>query len=390
MLLLEADGKRLLREAGMAVPEGIVLRDVADAGTLPGSGPWIAKAQVPVGGRGKAGGVRRVDRVDELGAVLGAMLGSHIKGCAVREVLVEEVSAGAEHYLAVLVDAEAGALRLLYSSHGGMDVESRGFGDGHGVSIAFAPEPAALDEAIAGLLTSVPAERRDGLRTAATQLGRLVLQRQLLLAEVNPLFAVDARRWVAGDAKVVIDMNAVPGQPALRTLLEERRDAYPDAWRKVSEDFDFVEIDEGGEIGLVTTGAGLSMMLIDELVARGLKPYNFCDMRTGQMRGSPARLLRIFDWLAAARDVRVLIVNIFAGITDLAEFAKLLVDALRARPGFRPPVVARLIGNGEAAARAIVEANPDLLIRWEPDLERAIAAAADALRGAAKESRHAA
>lgn len=390
MLLLEADGKRLLREAGIPVPEGVVFRDAADPGGLPGEGPWIAKAQVPVGGRGKAGGVRRVDGVQALGPVLADMLGATIKGCAVREVLVEAVSGGDEHYLAILVDAEAGALRLLYSSHGGMEVESQGFGGGHGISIPFAPEHEALDEAVAAMLAAVPPAGRDSLRSVATRLGRLVLERQLLLAEINPLFAVDAGPWVAGDAKVVIDMNAVPAQPALRDLLEARRDAYPDAWRKLSEDFDFVEIDPHGEIGLVTTGAGLSMMLIDELVAQGLKPYNFCDMRTGQMRGSPARLLRIFDWLAAAPDVRVLMVNIFAGITDLAEFAQLLVDALRARPAFRPPVVARLTGNGEAAARAIVAASADLHIRWEPDLERAIAATAEALRAAPKEARHAA
>jgi len=389
MLLLEADGKRLLREAGISVPEGVVFRDAADRRELAGGGPWIAKAQVPVGGRGKAGGVRRVDDAQALGPVLADMLGATIKGCVVREVLVEAMSGGEEHYLAILVDAETGALRLLYSSHGGMEVESQGFGDGHGISIPFAPERAALDEAIDALLAAVPPARRDSLRVVATQLGQLVLERQLLLAEINPLFAANADRWVAGDAKVVIDMNAVPGQPVLREMLERRRDAYPDAWRKLSEDFDFVEIDPRGQIGLVTTGAGLSMMLIDELVARGLRPYNFCDMRTGQMRGSPARLLRIFDWLAAAPDVRVLLVNIFAGITDLAEFAQLLVQALRARPDFRPPVVARLVGNGEAAARAIVEAVPELRIRWEPDLEQAIAATAEALRAQA-EAQHAA
>ena len=83
-----------------------------------------------------------------------------------------------------------------------------------------------------------------------------------------------------------------------------------------------------GEIGLVTTGAGLSMMLIDELTARGGKPLNFCDIRTGQMRGSPARLQRVLEWITSRPSLRVVLVNIFAGITDLAEFATLLATAI--------------------------------------------------------------
>ena len=81
-----------------------------------------------------------------------------------------------------------------------------------------------------------------------------------------------------------------------------------------------MELDPEGEIGLVTTGAGLSMMLIDELAARGMKPLNFCDIRTGQMRGSPARLMRVLEWITARPSLRAVLVNVFAGITDLAEF----------------------------------------------------------------------
>ncbi|WP_326538286.1 ATP-grasp domain-containing protein [Pseudorhodoferax sp.] len=374
MMLVEADGKRLLHEAGIAVPPGRCWSSPDAALPVAGTGPWMAKAQVPVGGRGKAGGVRPVPDTAQLHETLAAMFGLHIKGHVVREVLVEQqIGHGAtEHYLAILVDAGSGALRLLYTARGGMDVESIGFAGDEGFSQAFSPDAAALQGAIEALAATVPATLRAGLVDVARRLGSLVLAQQLLLAEINPLFADDAGHWVAGDAKVVIDMNAVPRQPALRSLLTERQAMYPDAWRKLSEDFDFVEIDPDGRVGLVTTGAGLSMMLIDELVAQGVSPFNFCDMRTGQMRGSPARLLLILDWLAQARDVRVLLVNIFAGITDLSEFTQLLVDALRARPGFRRPVVARLVGNGQAAAQRIVADHPDLGIRFEPDLEAAI------------------
>ncbi|OZI31876.1 hypothetical protein CAL29_28880 [Bordetella genomosp. 10] len=378
MLLLEVDGKRLFRAAGIATPEGVLLAEAAPPASLPGAGPWIAKAQVPVGGRGKAGGVLPVAGLQALPEALGKLLGLEIKGCVTREVLVEEVAAGDEHYLSIMVDAGAGGIRLMHTAHGGMNVESHApAGDGFDELLPL--DRQAVASAISRLVQRQPATLRDGLQATASRLADLFFERQLMLAEINPLFALPDGRFVAGDAKVVIDMNALPAQPELRELIERGRERYPDAWRKLAEDFDFVEIDRQGQVGLVTTGAGLSMMLIDEMVGRGLKPFNFCDMRTGQMRGSPARLLRIFDWLEAAPDVRVVLVNIFAGITDLSEFTQLLIDALHERAAFRRPIVARLVGNGEAAARRIVAAHPDLHIRFEPDLERAIALTAELL-----------
>jgi succinyl-CoA synthetase beta subunit len=390
MLLLEADGKRLFRSAGIATPEGVLLSDKQAQASFPGTGPWIAKSQVPVGGRGKAGGVLSVATQDALPGVLGKLLGLKIKGYETREVLVEQASAGDEHYLSIMVDAGAGGIRLIHTAHGGMEVESHAHsGDEFNELLPLNRE--AADAAIARLAQRVPAIQRDALRETASRLVDLFFDRQLMLAEINPLFALPDGRFVAGDAKVVIDMNAVPAQPELRDIIEQRREHYPDAWRKLSEDFDFVEVDRQGQVGLVTTGAGLSMMLIDELVGRGIAPFNFCDMRTGQMRGSPARLLRIFDWLAEAPDVRVVMVNIFAGITDLTEFTQLLIDALEARPEFRRPFVARLVGNGEEAAKRIIAAHPELRIHFEPDLERAIELTARLLAQApAAEVQHAA
>lgn len=373
MLLLEADGKRLLWEAGIPIPQSAVLRGTPGDPELPGSGPWIAKVHIPVGGRGKAGGVLRLASADALPAVMQQLKGLVIKGCEAREVLVESAVDGTEHYLAILVDASAGGIRLLYSPHGGIDIESAGV-DGPSCYNRVLPlQTDALVAAADELAALAPASYRVALADVARRLVRLFLARGMMLAEINPLFARDDGSFVAGDAKIVLDMNAVPAHPELRDLILAHRDRYSDSCRKLEEDFDFVEIDPRGRVGLITTGAGLSMMLIDELVAQSISPYNFCDVRTGQMRGSPARLLRILDWIAAAADVRVVLVNVFAGITDLGEFAHLLVGALRARPEFRRPIVARLVGNGEAEAARIIAEQPDLRIILEPDLERAIA-----------------
>jgi len=156
---------------------------------------------------------------------------------------------------------------------------------------------------------------------------------------------------------------------------------YADACRKLTEGFDYVELDPEGEIGLVTTGAGLSMMLIDELTARGAKPLNFCDIRTGQMRGSPARLIRVLEWITARPSLKAVLVNIFAGITDLGEFAGLLAAAVTASPGLHVPVVARLVGRNAADAKRILAAAlPDMLVT--EDLAEALARI-DAIVGAA-------
>ena len=128
-------------------------------------------------------------------------------------------------------------------------------------------------------------------------------------------------------------------------------------------------MDPDGEIVLLTTGAGLSMMLIDELRAAGLKPFNFLDIRTGGLRGETTRLTQVLSWMGRGHKVRALLLNIFAGITDLGEFSRLLVAAL-GQAGLTVPVVARLVGTNSAAARDTLAAAG---IGLHTDLDAAIA-----------------
>jgi succinyl-CoA synthetase beta subunit len=180
---------------------------------------------------------------------------------------------------------------------------------------------------------------------------------------------------------VVIDLNAVGRQPRIDALVRARPNAYADANRKLAEGFDYVALDPEGEIGLVTTGAGLSMMLIDELTARGARPLNFCDIRTGQMRGSPDRLMRVLAWITAPASLKAVLVNIFAGITDLSEFAKLLATAVESTPTLTVPVVARLVGrNADEARRILAERQPAMLVT--EDLEQAVRRVEDIVAGA--------
>ncbi len=374
MMLIEADGKALFAAAGIAVPPGVLVTGALP--DLPGSGPWMVKAQAPVGGRGKAGGVVRCASVAEVAMQTQRMLGGRLKGHQVDACLVEQVIVASEHYLAIMVDPVSYGLRVIYAAQGGVEIEQSGAAEGR----LCAPHAGAVGETLAEMIAAQPDDVRRCIAATGKALADLVLERELALAEINPLF-VSETGCVAGDAKVVVDLNAVDRQPAIAALIAARPATYLDANRKLQEGFDYVELDPAGEIGLVTTGAGLSMMLIDELTARGAKPLNFCDIRTGQMRGSPARLIRVLEWIAAASSLKAVLVNIFAGITDLGEFAGLLAAALDQSPAITVPVVARLVGRGAEQAKQILsEKRPAMLVT--EDLEQALAAI-DAIVGAA-------
>ncbi len=372
MLLIEADGKALLARHGVTIPPGALVRAEDAAGFRPeGAGPWVVKAQVPVGGRGKAGGIIFCHDAAAVAAALARLLGGQIKGHPVTACLVEAAITGAdEHYFSMMIDPASLGVRIAWSQAGGVDVEQAGVV----ASRIAAPEETAILAAAEEIFAAADPAMGAALRRAAECLARALLRDGLLLAEVNPLF-IGAEGAVAGDAKIMLDLNLAETRVDLRALVLARPDAYPDAVRKLEEGFDYVELDPQGEIGLVTTGAGLSMVVVDEMTAAGLRPLNFCDLRTGQLRGDPARLVRVLGWIADRPSVRVVLVNIFAGITDLGEFGRLLSDALDITH-FRLPVVARLVGNAAAAGRAVLtERHPGVIV--EDSLPAALARVAE-------------
>jgi succinyl-CoA synthetase beta subunit len=266
-------------------------------------------------------------------------------------VRIEQQITGVETYLGLMLDAAGGGVSVIVSAHGGMEVESVPQEAVH--SAVMAPDVAAITLGVRELTRSLPSPLALALNDAAGRIARMFIDREALLTEVNPLFVRPDGSWIAGDAKLVTDDNALERQPALRALLEQRAAAYPETALKLRHGFDYVVVDPEGEIGLLTTGAGLSMMLIDELRAAGLKPYNFLDIRTGGLRGEATRLVSVLDWIARGPCVKALLVNIFAGITELGEFSRLLITALVHSP-LKVPAVARLVGNGLPAARAVL------------------------------------
>ena len=355
MYLLEHDAKDLLAQFGVPVPQGrlILQADALDERQLP-AGPWIVKGQIAAGGRGKAGIIRKASTPEEASAHARAILGMNVKAKRVDSVRIEQQIAAAEEvYIGFLLDAATAGVRVIVSERGGMDVEALPPEAIRSETVS--PRREAMTACVERLTADMPRAKATALRACGAMLASLFLEREAVLVEVNPLFVHADGRWVAGDAKIVTDDNALERQPAIRELLARRAAAYPEAALKLAHGFDYVVVDPEGEIGLLTTGAGLSMMLIDELRAAGMKPYNFLDIRTGGLRGETKRLVKVLQWIGGAPRVRVVLINIFAGITELGEFSKLLVAAIAQAPALTVPIVARLVGTGLPAARKVLE-----------------------------------
>jgi succinyl-CoA synthetase beta subunit len=350
------------------VPPGCLFTDPATVDKLP-PGPWVVKAQITVGGRGKAGLIKKAKTVAEAGARIAEIIGKQAKGRTVRAVRIEQQVHGAsEAYIAMMLDPAAAGVRIIMAAQGGMEIES--LPQEALKTVTAAPDAAALAAAAEKLAASFGGATAKALAEAGRAIATAFITDEALLIEINPLFVYPDGRWLAGDAKFVTDDAALPRQPTQHALLQDPAGTYGETVLKDAHGCDYVVVDPAGEIALLTTGAGLSMMLIDEMRGAGLKPYNFLDIRTGGLRGETKRLVNVLNWMRQGPNVKVLLINIFAGITELGEFSRLLVSALQDVPEFKVPVVARLVGNGMDSARAVLR---EAGITLHTDLDAALA-----------------
>ena len=353
MFLIEHHGKELLASHGIPVPRGVFVPAGGDVSAVrTPDGPVMVKAQVAAGGRGKAGAVQAASSREEVARIIAGLDGRELNGKPIHGFRIEQ-----------RVELHARSLCQPVDRRRNRAHPDSGFARRRRRRGGTQRRPRALGARAArsnwpmrrrNCARNCPRLLREALNDAVPRLADIFLQHEATLLEVNPLFILADGSWVVGDIKLVIDDNAIVRQPAIRALLEQHPDIYPESARKLVHGFDYVEVDAQGEIGLITTGAGLSMQLIDELKAQGRRPLNFCDIRSGQFRGDPARLIAVMQWIASRPSVKVVLVNIFAGITDLAEFTKLLVQAAGQVPELRVPIVARLIGRNLDEARQIL------------------------------------
>ncbi len=368
MYLLEHDAKQLLARHNIPAPQACLLTTPTVTDALP-PGPWVVKGQITAGGRGKAGLIKKADSATDVSACARDIIGKQAKGRTVKAVRVEQQVHGAsEAYIAMMLDPAAAGVRIIMAAQGGMEIEALPREALKTASAA--PDVAALGAAAEQLAASFPGAAGKALAEAGRAIAAAFLAEEALLMEINPLFVRTDGSWVAGDAKFVTDDSALPRQAAQHALLKDVCGAYVETTLKDAHGCDYVVVDPAGEIALLTTGAGLSMMLIDEMRGAGLKPYNFLDIRTGGLRGETRRLVNVLNWMREGPNVKVLLINIFAGITELGEFSRLLVSALNDVPEFRVPVVARLVGNGMETARGVLK---EAGINLHTDLDAALA-----------------
>jgi len=351
--LHEYQGKALFRAAGLPVPDGRVATSPDEAAQIARElGRVVIKAQVHVGGRGKAGGVKLAGTPEEAREIAGRILGMDIKGLTVHKVLVEPaIDIATEYYAGIVNDRGSKRYVLMLSAMGGVDIEEVAHSNPEAiVRLVIDPAYGLQDWALR------QAMRDAGFAQAqARELGRVLkglyvvlLARDCLLAEINPLVITGDGTVVVADAKVDIDDNALFRQ---QDLLPYREESFDDEMDRQATELGLTYVHLDGDIGVIGNGAGLVMNTLDVVTASGGKPANFLDIGGGAQAD---QVVKAIDMVLSDAGVKGLIFNIFGGITRCDEVARGMLEAA-ARSPLRVPVVVRLAGTQEEAGRALLE-----------------------------------
>jgi succinyl-CoA synthetase beta subunit len=355
MKLHEYQAKSLLRDYGIPVPEGKPVDTAAEAESVARQigCPVMVKAQVLVGGRGKAGGVKMASDPKEAAARARDILGMKIKGIVVQRVLVARaVDIASEYYVSLTVDRAAKAVQCIASASGGMEIEDIAVKEPHKI-IRFALDPEkglvrgsnfdALARAFA------PAAVADQAWRIVEAMYRLFKEKDCSLVEINPCALTPAGDLVAADAKVIFDDNALYRHPELESLRspEEYGEDEMDA---KSSGLSYVGLD--GTIGCIVNGAGLSMATMDLIKYFGGSPANFLDVGGSS---NPEKVLNALRIVTRNPRVTAILINIFGGITRCDDIARGILMA-REKISMTVPLTIRLIGTNEKEGRDLLEA----------------------------------
>ncbi len=350
MRLYEYEGKWLFSRAGIKIPGQVLLRTQEDIERAARSSkyPVVLKAQVLVGGRGKAGGVKVANNPDEFVRYAKEILGMNIRGEKVAAVLAADyVQIDRELYLSILVDRSNRKYLVLHSDKGGVDIEEvarqspehiyRVYFDAFtGLKEYHAREVArnlGLDASFVPAVLDLLKKMYEGV----------MLRYHADLVEINPL-AVSGSALVPVDAKVTIDDNAPDD-----VVSELKKVLGRDPSEGEIREFNYVKLD--GYVGIIGNGAGLTMATMDEVQHFGGKPADFLDIGGGAERNIVKDATKL---LLTDPDVKVIFINILGGITRCDEVASGVVEALR-ETGIKKPMVIRLVGTNEEEGRRILE-----------------------------------
>jgi succinyl-CoA synthetase beta subunit len=361
MKIHEYQGKQILREFGVPTPRGAACFSVDEAVAAAqqlGGKVWVVKAQIHAGGRGKGGGVKVAKSLDEVRQYASQILGMHLvthqtgpEGQVVRRLLIEEgAQIAKELYVGMVVDRVSQRVALLASSEGGMEIEEVAKHNPEKIHTVRIDPVAGLDAAEAARVAraiGVP----DVANAEAVQilqgLYRAFVEKDAMLAEINPLVITADNRAIALDAKFNFDSNALYRHPeivAMRDLDEE------DPAEIEASKFDLAYIQLDGNIGCLVNGAGLAMATMDIIKLYGGSPANFLDVGGG---ANKEKVTEAFKLMLKNPKLKAILVNIFGGIMKCDVIAEGVVAAAR-EVSLKVPLVVRLEGTNVELGKKIL------------------------------------
>ena len=349
MKLLEYEAKDLLSKSGIPIPlSSLIKRGLSQKLTF----PTVLKSQVPTGGRGKVGGIRVVENVDELQKNIDDIFELDIKGFKPKTILAEEkLAIKKELYLSVLIDRASSSIQIMANIRGGVEVEGN-LEDSY-LNIAISKGGAEVVGQQLADYFDLPGQTFL-LQDLVENLYKCFVENDATLIEINPLVLTDKDQLVAGDCKMTLDNNA----------------AFRHDWEFEEEikQSNFVTLNETGNIATIANGAGLAMATVDAVADAGLEPANFLDIGGG---ANAASLKVAFDKIMQYKNIRAIVINIFAGITRCDEVARAIIAAKTDFDAL-PPLFIRLAGTNYQSAVKLLE-DEDIAVL--PNLSSCIEAA---------------
>jgi len=354
MKIHEYQAKQVLGKYGVPIPEGRVATSPEQVKAIAEGfrdGLVVVKAQVHVGGRGKAGGIKLAKTPAEAEEVGKQILGMDLKGLKVKKVLVEQgLAIDKEYYLGMILDRDSKRIVVMVSSEGGVDIEEVAARSPEKIAkVAINPTLGLADHQIRHLCFAGGIDKSLVKEVSRFLKALYVAFREsdASLAEINPLVVTKAGTLIAADAKINIDDNALFRQADLAAW-QESEDDNPIEEEARKRGLTYVSLD--GDIGIIGNGAGLVMTSLDVVSREGGKPANFLDIGGG----AKAEVVRnALEVVLLKPDIKGVVVNIFGGITRCDEVARGIIDAARSLD-IKVPVVVRLEGTSVEEGKAIL------------------------------------
>ena len=352
MKIHEYQAKEIFAKYGIPINPGYLCHSVDDAVKAydkMDNELVVVKAQVLTGGRGKAGGVKLAKGTIEMRKHTANILGMDIKGYTVDRILLAKAEdIESEYYVSYVIDRNTKSAILMLSKEGGVDIEEVADKTPEKIhKIAIDPTigiPDYLARQAAFLLFDDIKEVRQ-TATILQKLYKLFVETDASLAEINPLILTPDKRVVAIDAKMTFDDNALYRQKKISELFEPTKKEQ----KAKSKGFSYVHL--GGDIGCMVNGAGLAMTTMDMIKLYGGTPSNFLDIGGSS---NPTKVVEAMKLLLSDRDVKVVLINIFGGITRCDDVARGLLEAFK-QIDTNTPIVIRLAGTNEVEGRALLE-----------------------------------